>query len=97
MTAVSIDQLVKALHENTEVQKALLNEMRRQRSPWVGPDEAAQLLGMSLVKSKWHRKRVASLVRRGLLTKIRDGRPPAYYREEVMALSEKVAAGKVII
>ena len=97
MTAVSLDQLVKALHENTEVQKALLNEMRRQRSPWVGPDEAAQLLGLRLVKSREHRKRLAALVRRGLLTKIRDGRPPAYYRKEVMALSEKVAAGKVII
>ena len=97
MTAVSLEQLVKALRENTEVQKALLEEMRRQRSPWVGPDEAAQLLGIRLVKSNWHRHRVSKLVERGLLTKIRDGRPPAYYREEVLQLSEKVAAGQVAI
>ena len=97
MTAVSLEQLVKALRENTEVQRALLAEMRRERSPWVGPDEAAQLLGLRLVKSRRHRKVVASLVERGLLSKIRDGRPPAYYREEVLQLSEKVAAGKVAI
>ena len=97
MTTVSLDQLVKALRENTEVQKSLLDEMRRQRSPWVGPDEAAQLLGLRLVKSKWHRHRVSKLVERGMLTKVRDGRPPAYYRAEVLELSEKVAAGQVAI
>ena len=97
MTAVSLDQLVKALRENTAIQRALLEEMRQQRSPWVGPDEAAQLLGLPLVKSRKHRPRVAALVKRGLLTKVRDGRPPSYYREEVLQLSEKVAAGKVVI
>ena len=99
MTTVSLDQLVKALRENTAIQKALLEEMRQQRSPkkWVGPDEAATILGLNIVKSRKHRLRVSALVRRGLLTKVRDGRPPAYYREEVLQLSEKVAAGKVAI
>ena len=97
MTALSLEQLVKALRENTEVQKALLDEMRRQRSPWVGPDEAAQLLGFRLVPSRKHREHVARLARQGFLTKVKDGRPPAYYREEVLQLSEKVAAGKVVI
>ena len=97
MTALSLEQLVKALRENTEVQKALLDEMRRQRSPWVGPDEAAQLLGFRLVPSRKHREHVARLAKEGFLTKIRDGRPPAYYREEVLQLSERVAAGQVVI
>ena len=97
MTTVSLEELVKALRENTEVQRALLDEMRHKRSPWVGPDEAAQLLGLRVVKSRKHRLRLSALVRKGLLTKILDGRPPAYYREEVLQLSEKVAAGKVAI
>jgi len=97
MTTISLEQLAKAIRENTEAQRAILEEMRQQRSPWVGPDEAAQLLGLRLVKSRRHRKVLAALVERGLLSKIRDGRPPAYYREEVLQLSEKVAAGKVAI
>lgn len=97
MTVENLDKLIKALHENTKVQKALLDEMRGQRSPWVGPDEAAQLLGLPLVKSKWHRHRVATLVKQGLLKKVRTGRPPAYCRAEVLQLSEKVAAGRVAI
>lgn len=97
MNAVSLESLVKALCENTKAQKALLEEMRGQRSPWVGPDEAAQLLGLPLVKSRWHRHRVATLVKRGLLKKVQAGRPPSYFRKEVLQLSEKVAEGKVII
>lgn len=97
MTAISLDQLVKALRENTEAQRAILDEMRRQRSPWVGPDEAAQLLGIEVVQSREHRRRLARLAKEGFLTKVRDGRPPAYWREEVLRLSEDVAAGKVVI
>lgn len=99
MTTASMEQLIEAIRENTKVQRKLLDAMETQKvhSPWVGPEEAARILGLPLSKSQKHRRRLVALVRRGVLTKVRDGRPPAYYREEVMALSEKVAAGRVVI
>lgn len=93
----NIQQLIEIIRDNTAVLKGYLENSRKTSSPWVGPDEAAKILGLRVTKSRSHRPRVAALVRKGLLTKIRDGRPPAYWREEVVELAEKVAAGKVAI
>ncbi len=90
-------ELIAALERNTNAQLEFIQAMNRSQSEWLSPEDTAQMLGIPLTKSRSHRVRVANLVRRGLLNKVRVGRPPYYWKEEVQQLSMKIRDGKAVV
>lgn len=62
--------------------------------PWLSAEEAALLLGMKLSASNNHRRRLSTLIDRGLIVRFREGKPRTYWREEIEALAARIAAGQ---
>ena len=93
----AIADFTKALEANNRVMNKLLNHLEKQATPWVDPDEAAQLLGLPISKSGNHRRKVAYLAKHGFIKRYRSGRPYQYWRDDVVALQPKIANGEVLL
>jgi len=97
MDATMMQDLISAIERNTAANNELISLLKRERQPWISPEEAARLLGLPLTKSRSHRRRLSRAVDRGQLTEVRAGRPPSYYREEILEAAEKIRRGEMII
>lgn len=91
-----IQRLLSALERNSDVMERFITAIQVQQAEWVDPDQAAAMLGFPLTPSRTHRRRVASLVERGHLTKVRHGRPPYYWKAEVLQVAAKIRDAKII-
>ncbi|WP_282783230.1 hypothetical protein [Phaeodactylibacter xiamenensis] len=92
-----MEQNVKAMDRYAEVFDRLFQKMQQQASPWCSPEEAADLLGIQKTKSGNHRRRLSRAVERGLIKKVRSGKEPRYWREEMRALATKLAQDEIVI
>ena len=92
-----MERLIVAIQENTASTNEMITLLKKERQPWIGPEEAARLLGLPITTSRSHRRRLARAVKAGMLVKIRDGRPPAYFREEILEFAKKIERGDVYI
>jgi len=90
-------ELIAALNRNTDAYLRYIESVDELQSDWISPERTAQLLGIPITPSKTHRVRVANAFRRGQLTKQRAGRPPYYWKEEVLQLSLKIRDGKAVV
>lgn len=90
-------EMTRAINANSRAVQRLLAHLEKQASPWVDPDEAAQLLGIPHSASNNHRRKVACLAKKGFIPGFREGRPYQYWREDVLALAPRIANGDVII
>ncbi|WP_282782250.1 hypothetical protein [Phaeodactylibacter xiamenensis] len=90
-----LQQLTEALQRHTQVMEQYIRIEREKMSPWCDPEQAAEILGISITSSRKHRRKLSAMIDRGLITKFRDGRPPMYWKEELQALAVKRAAGQV--
>lgn len=97
MNAKELQQFTKAIQESTEAFKEAVETLRRERSPWANPEDAADLLGIPRTKGKFHRRRLARLVDRGILKKVRAGKTPYYWKDELRAVALKVAEGDICV
>lgn len=93
-----MDKLIAAIEENTAVMRELLKleTARQQQTDWMQSDAAAQLLGLNLTASNHHRRRLnAAAKRHGI--RMRNTRPPSYWREDIYELHRKILEGKAMI
>ena len=95
MDAQLIKDLITAIQENTAKSSELITLMKREQQPWIGPDEAASLLGFPHTTSGSHRRRVIDAMKRHRPKGVRFGRPNTYYRAAVMDLAKEKALGRV--
>ena len=91
-----LNQLIKLQEKHHEAVLALI-DASRQPSAWIGPDEAAELLGFNITKSGSHRTRITWLCKQGFITKFRSSRPRRYDRADVLQCAEKLRNGKIHI
>lgn len=101
---ISFDELIlkrmNILIEMQSKQYNLLQEFvknHRQPSTWIGPDEAAEILGFNITRSGSHRTRITWLCRQGFITKFQATRPRRYDRADVQACAEKLRNGRIHI
>lgn len=92
-----MERLINAIQENTASTNEMITLLKKERQPWISPEEAARLLGLPVTTSRSHRRRLARAVKLGKLVKVRDGRPPAYFREEILEFAKKIECGDVYI
>jgi hypothetical protein len=97
MNLDEITELQKAIHENTKAFREMAEAIRRERSPWADPEEAADLLGIPRTKGKYHRRRLARLVDAGILNKVRTGKTPFYWKEELRKIAHRIAVGEITV
>lgn len=93
------EAILEAIQENnTKLDRLIAMMMSKNTKPsdWVDPDQAAKILGFPIVKSKSHRRRVRWLADKGFLVKFRAGKPFMYWREELEAVSKKIASGEIV-
>lgn len=102
--AISLEEIMlKRINLIAEMQSRQYNllkdfiEASKAPSPWIGPDEAAELLGFNITKSGSHRVRITWLCRQGFITKFRSSRPRRYDRADVLQCAEKLRNGKIHI
>lgn len=88
--------LLEELRANTAAVNRLVEAQQRERqaSPWLDPEETAALLGFP-TDTRTYLRKLARLVDRGFLTKVQEGRPRRYWREEVQEVAQRIAAGKI--
>ena len=90
-----LQQLTEALQRHTQVMEQYIRIEREKMSPWCDPEQAAAILGIQRSASRKHRRKLSAMVDRGLITKFRDGRPPQYWKEELIKLAAQRADGKI--
>lgn len=96
----TLREAMQPLLDYLQAQTAAINrladaiERDRNGSPWISAEEAAPLLGLS-TGSKNYARRISWLVRQGFLQKVKDGKPRLYWRDEVVKVAAKVAAGDI--
>lgn len=94
-------KLLKAIAQKLDRQNKLmerwLKTIEQQNSEWCEPDEACRVLGIRIVASNNHRRKLKDLKRRGKITKYREGNPNLYYRPELNKLSREKLEGKLVI
>lgn len=90
-----IQQHTEAIQHLAQVMEKYILIEREKMSPWCGPDQAATILGLSVTASREHTRRLKAMIDRGLITKFRDGRPISYWKEEIIRLAAKRAAGEI--
>lgn len=56
-------------------------------------EEVVELLGIPRTKGEFHHRRLSRLVERGILKKVRVGKTPYYWKDELRAVASKVAEG----
>lgn len=91
-----LNQLISLQTKHHEAVLALV-DASRQPSSWIGPDEAAEILGFNITRSGSHRVRISWLCRQGFITKFQATRPRRYDRADVQACAEKLRNGKIHI
>lgn len=93
-----MDQLIAAIEKNTAVMERLLEieEAKLTQSDWMTPEEAARELGLNITKSNYHRRRLNEGAKRHGV-RIRNTRPPAYWREDIYTLSRKIRDGRAVV
>ncbi|WP_425420899.1 hypothetical protein [Phaeodactylibacter xiamenensis] len=92
-----MEQTVKAMDRQAKVFDQLFHKMQQQSSPWCSPEEAAGLLGIERTKSGNHRRRLSRAVRLGLIEKVRPGKQPYYWRQEIREVAMKLAQDEIVI
>ena len=92
-----LTELTEAIRQNTEINRALLLELRRDRATWLGPDEACERLGFGVTKSGKHRARLTWLRQKGFLRTFGSHRPYSYCAKEVDEVAAKMRAGRLVI
>lgn len=100
-----MQDLMNKVEKNTEVLQEIgillkrfleAEETRRLQSDWMDPEEAAQTLNLTVNQSRTHRRRLRRAADRYGI-RVRDTRPPAYWREDILALSLKIRDGRAVI
>jgi len=89
-TAARIEQIEKDL-------KAIQDIILHGVEPTLTPEKAAKLLGWPIGKGRGYTRRLKFARDNGYLTIFYNYRPFMYDRNEVIALAEKIRAGKVYI
>ena len=92
-----MEQTVKVMDRQVKFFDELFHKMQQQSSPWCSPEEAADLLGIQKTKSGNHRRRLSRAVERGLIKKVRSGKEPRYWRQEIKELAVKLAQNEIVI
>ena len=92
----ALQPLLDHIREQTTALNRLADAMERERnaSPWISAEEAAPLLGLS-TGNKNYARRISWLGRQGFLTRVKDGKPRLYWRDEVVKVAAKVATGDI--
>lgn len=92
-------KLIDMQERQTQLLEEMLQQQREGIKPktWLTPEEAAEILGLQVTPSRSHRPRLAWLVRQGFITKYRKGNPPAYDRNDIEQLADKIRNGKVYV
>lgn len=81
----AIRDLAEALSEHSQAMRAHIAAL--QPGDWLGPEEAADLLGIR-TKGTYHRRRLKEMADRGLIVR-QDGRPPKYSRQSLLEVLDK--------
>lgn len=97
MDTTEIIKLREAIDRNTRAFNSMVENLNRQASPWCSPEEAADILGIQKTKSGNHRRRLSRAVRLGLIEKVRPGKQPCYWRQEIRELAVKLAQNEIVI
>jgi len=64
-------------------------------SPWINDREVALLLGIRINESGYHVRIISKYIKKGLITKFKEGKPRMYWRTDIQSLASKIAEAKV--
>lgn len=89
-----MEELLKEINNKLD---QVLRYQEKDKSPWMNPDEASTELGYQPKPSGSNRRVLAYLRKRGVITKIRPGKPIMYDKEEIKAISQKIRDRRIFL